>query len=62
MAADADQLLATTTGGLSARSVTTGAVLHGIREAEALLSTYGTAMTPTQTIAVRDLLETLRVV
>lgn len=62
LAEDADQLLATVAGGLGTRSVSTGAVTGGIKEAEALLSTYKTVMTPAQTIAVRDLLETLRVV
>ena len=60
MAVDVDQLQATVIGGLGSRSITTGSVLDGIEEAESLLSTYGTVMTPQQSAAVRELLDALR--
>lgn len=55
-----DELQSAVIGGLSRTSISTGAVLSGIRCAESLLTTHGSRMTPPQLAAVRDLLDALR--
>jgi len=57
---DVDSLQSTVVGGLHRTSISTGAVLGGFEEADALLAKFGPKMTPPQLAAVTDLLSALR--